>query len=108
MDQFWRARSASALWTFMLLALAYSWLLFSFGPLVTGHARYDGAIGVVIGLYVCSHPASNVLDLLFMEGGVVRSRSSQPTGVGWYLLNMLVMMAGWLAVFLGVVQFTAH
>jgi hypothetical protein len=108
MDQFWRARSAPALWTFMLLALACSWVLFTFGPLVTGEPRYDGAIAVVIGLYVCSHPASNVLDLLFMEGGVVRSRASQPSGVGWYLLNMLVMLAGWLAVFLGVVQFTAH
>jgi hypothetical protein len=108
MDQFWRARTASALWIFLLLALAYSWLLVTFGPLVTGEPRYDGAIGVVIGLYVCSHPASNVLDLLFMEGGAVRGRRSKEGGVGWYLLNLLVLVAGWLAVFLGVVQFTTR
>jgi hypothetical protein len=108
MDQFWRARTSSALWIFMLLALAYSWLLFTFGPLVTGEPRYDGALGVVIGLYVCSHPASNVLDLLFMEGGAVRGRHAQGGGIGWYLLNLLVLLAGWLAVFLGVVQFTTR
>src|SRR3954469_4727370 len=104
MDQFWRARSALVLWAFLLLALAYSWLLFSFGPLVTGVARFDGAIAVVIGLYVCSHPASNVLDLLFTEGRAGRSHSSSEGGIGWYLLNLLVLIAGWMAVLLGVVQ----
>src|SRR3954447_25859623 len=105
MDQFWRARSALVLWAFLLLALAYSWLLFTFGPLVNGVARFDGALAVVLGLYVCSHPASNVLDLLFEEGGA-RRHSADRHGVPWYFLNLLVLLAGWLAVLLGVVQFT--
>ena len=104
MDQYWRARSSFTLWAFMLLALAYSVLSYTLGSL-TGEAQYDGIIGIVLGLYVCSHPASNVLDLLFMEGGVVRS-SPGDGGLIWYLLNLLVMIAGWLAVYIGVLQFT--
>lgn len=88
----------------MLLALAYSVLPYTVGSL-TGEARFDGMIGIVIGLYVCSHPASNVLDLLFMEGGVVRS-SSRESGIAWYLLNLLALLAGWLAVYIGVLHFT--
>jgi hypothetical protein len=88
----------------MLLALVYSVVPYTVGSL-TGEARFDGIIGIVLGLYVCSHPASNVLDLLFVEGGVVRSSSAE-SGIVWYLLNLLVMMAGWLAVYIGVLQFT--
>jgi hypothetical protein len=40
-----------------------------------------------------------------MEGGVVRS-SPGDGGLVWYLLNLLVMIAGWLAVYIGVLQFT--
>ena len=104
MDQYWRARSTFTLWSFMLLALVYSALQYTFGSL-TGEARFDGALGIVVGLYVCSHPASNVLDLLFAEGGVGRSSSSEG-GVVWYFLNMLVMIAGWIAVYIGILQFT--
>ena len=104
MDQYWRARSSFTLWTFLLLALVYSALQYTVGDL-TGEARFDGIIGIVLGLYVCSHPASNVLDLLFMEGGVVRS-SSGDNGIVWYLLNLLVLLAGWLAVYIGILKFT--
>jgi hypothetical protein len=104
MDQYGRARSTFTLWSFMVLALVYSAVQYAFGSL-TGEARFDGALGIVVGLYVCSHPASNVLDLLFAEGGVGRSSSSE-SGVVWYLLNMLVMIAGWLAVYIGILQFT--
>ena len=88
----------------MLLALAYSGLLLVYSPL-TGVERIDGAIGVVLGLYVCSHPASNVLDLLFMDGGVAR-RGGEERGIAWYILNLLVLMAGWFAVWLGLTRFT--
>jgi hypothetical protein len=104
LDQYWRGRSSGALWLFMLLALAYCGLLLVYSPL-TGAERIDGAIGVVLGLYVCSHPASNVLDLLFMDGGVVR-RGGEERGIAWYILNLLVLMAGWFAVWLGLTRFT--
>ena len=104
MDQYWRARSSFTLWTFLLLALVYSALQYTVGDL-TGEARFDGIIGIVLGLYVCSHPASNVLDLLFMDGGVVRQGADRH-GIAWYILNLLVLMAGWFAVWLGLTRFT--
>lgn len=104
MDQYWRGRSSGVLWSFLLLALAYSAVLFTVGPL-TGEAFVDGAIGVVLGLYVCSHPAANVLDLLFVDGGVVR-RGSEERGIAWYILNLLVLLAGWFVVWTGLTRFT--
>ena len=104
MDQYWRGRSSGVLCGFMLLALAYSAVLFTYGPL-TGDASIDAAIGVVLGLYVCSHPAANVLDLLFLDGGVVR-RGSEERGITWYVLNLLVLMAGWFVVWTGLTRFT--
>lgn len=105
MDQYWRGRSATALWAFLLLALAFGALLYAYNPL-TGEVRLDGVIAVVLGLYVCSHPAANVLDLLFIDGGVVRGRGSDQHGIAWYLLNLMVLLAGWLVVLLGVTRFT--
>ena len=104
MDQYWRGRSSGVLWTFLLIALGYSALLFTFGPL-TGETLIDGAIGIVLGLYVCSHPAANVLDLLFVDGGVVR-RGSDERGIAWYVLNLLVLMAGWFVVWTGLTRVT--
>ncbi len=88
----------------MLLALAYGALLFAYGPL-TGETLLDGAIGIVLGLYVCSHPAANVLDLLFVDGGVVR-RGAEEHGIAWYVLNLLVLLAGWFVVWTGLTRFT--
>jgi hypothetical protein len=105
MDQYWRGRSSVVLWTFMLLALAYSGVMHAYGPL-TGEVRIDGAIGIVLGLYVCSHPASNVLDLLFADGGIVRRGNTEERGIAWYVLNLLVLMAGWFVVWLGLTRFT--
>ena len=104
MDQYWRGRSSGVLWGFMLLALAYSALVFVYGPL-TGETLIDGAIGIVLGLYVCSHPAANVLDLLFIDGGVVR-RGAEERGIAWYILNLLVLLAGWFVVWTGLTRFT--
>jgi hypothetical protein len=105
MDQYWRGRSSPALWGFMLLALAYTGLLYGFSPL-TGEARVDGAIGVVLGLYVCSHPASNVLDVLFLDGGAGRRGVAEERGIAWYILNLFVLLAGWLVVLVGLMRFT--
>ena len=105
MDRYWRARSATTLWGFMSLALAYVGLLYAFSGL-TGEARIDGAIGVALGLYVCSHPASNVLDLLFLEGGASRRAPSDEHGIPWYALNLLVLIVGWAVVLIGIMRFT--
>jgi hypothetical protein len=89
----------------MVLALAYGGVLIVYSPL-TADLPIDGAIGVVLGLYVCSHPAANVLDLLFSDGGISRNRTADEQGIMWYFLNLLVLMAGWFTVWTGLTRFT--
>ncbi|MGE3267834.1 MAG: hypothetical protein AB7P40_03730 [Chloroflexota bacterium] len=86
--------------------MAYGAVLYVYATL-TGEFRVDGAIGVVLGLYVCSHPAANILDLLFMDGGAVRRRAADDHGIAWYALNFLVLLSGWGAVLIGVTHFVA-
>lgn len=105
MDQYWRGRKPIVLWTFMLLALGFSGLVWTFRPL-TGEVRLDGAIAVVLGLYLCSHPAANVLDLLFEDGGMRRQPGAEDRTVAWYFLNLLLLLAGWFVVWTGLTCFT--
>ena len=66
----------------------------------------DGSIGVLLGLYICSHPAANGIELLFLERGGLRRVSAQWNGIGWLALNMAVMVVGWLVIVVGATQFT--
>jgi hypothetical protein len=61
----------------------------------------DGTIGVLLGLYICSHPAANGIDLIFLERGAFRRVTSRWSGVSWLALNGLVMFAGWLVIVAG-------
>jgi len=100
MDQHWRGRNTKTLWAVVLLGIAYSGLLYFHGTL-TGTNKWDGIIGVVLGLYICSHPAANVVDMLFFRRGGRRQFSSKRSTVLWLGLNMLVLLIGWLAIFIG-------
>jgi hypothetical protein len=66
---------------------------------VTGLRLLDGAVGVVLGLYACSHPAANALDLIFHAGERLRGISAGE--VSWFLLNLVVLGVGWLAIVAG-------
>ena len=67
MDHHPRGRNTAVLWALILLGIAYSSLLY-YGRRLTGTDKVDGIIGVLLGLYICSHPAANVVDLLFFRG----------------------------------------
>ena len=95
-----RGRNTGVLWGVVLLAIAYGGLL-QYRRTLTGQAMLDGMIGVVLGLYVCSHPAANAVDLLFQGRGALRQMSSEWTGVGWLALNLLVLLIGWLVIVMG-------
>ena len=104
MDQYWRGRSPLVLLALMLPAVAYAVLLDAFGTL-TGALLYDGVIGVVLGLYICSHPVSNAIDLLFLDHGIMRHAAADTHGPAWYGLNLLVMCVGCLVVVIGLTRF---
>jgi hypothetical protein len=85
----------------MVTAGAYGGLL-GYQRTLTGAAMLDGMIGVLLGLYVCSHPAANAIDALFYG----RSASARITwsGAAWMALNLLAMLVGWLTIVTGVTR----
>lgn len=100
MDQHRRGRNIKTLWTLLLLGIAYSSVLY-YQPALTGTNNMDGIIGVLLGLYLCSHPAANVVDMLFFGGRDRRQFSSRRSAVLWLALNMLVLLIGWIVIFVG-------
>jgi hypothetical protein len=102
-----RGRNTTVLWVLVLLSVAYGSLLYALRTL-TGTSLLDGIIGVILGLYVCSHPAANTIDLLFLERGGFHQLSSEWAGMGWLALNVLVMVAGCLVIAIGTTQFVAR
>ncbi len=88
------------MWVVALPGIVYSGLIYYHGAL-TGKNIVDGIIGVVLGLYICSHPAANVVGMLF------RGRSGQPqfssirSAILWFTGNMLILLTGWITIFFG-------
>lgn len=107
MNQHRRGRNIKTLWALVLLGIAYSGLLY-YQRTLTGAKNVDGIIGVLLGLYICSHPAANVVDLLFFGRGVQRPLSSRRAVVLWLALNMLVILIGWIAIFGGTTRFISR
>ncbi len=88
----------------ILVASIYCVLLLYLGTF-TGQKIIDGSIGIVLGLYICSNPAANAIDLLFMERGRRDYVLKGWPGARWVGLNLLVMLAGWFAIFVGATRF---
>ena len=102
-----RQRNSGILWGLTLLAIAYGTLLSELGTL-TRNARLDGTIGVILGLYICSHPAANAVNALFFDRHTVRQLSSEWSLVGWLALNLLTLLAGWAIIYLGLIRLVAR
>lgn len=85
-------------------AIVYlAWVVY----LPTGVTLFDGSVGVILGLYICSHPAANGIDLFFLQRGGFRRIFSGWAGLGWLMLNALVMFIGWVVIVFGAARFTA-
>ena len=97
-------RGSTVLWVQVVLAGAYGGLLYGLGTL-TGTPWLDGALGVMLGLYISSHPAANAIDVLFADRFAMRRITSTRFGVYWLLLNVLVLGAGWSVIFVGTTRF---
>ncbi len=88
------------LWALALLAVAYA-VISHYVTTLTGSIRWDGVIGVLLGLYICSHPAANFLDMILYSGRSTPKFSSLWSALLWLGLNVLVMAAGWFDIFIG-------
>ena len=96
-----------ALWALILLGFLYLGLVF-FMPTLTGISLLDGSIGVVLGLFICSRPAGNAVDMLFYERGAFRRLTSGWAGIDWLVLNLLVLFVGWLVIVTGAMRFAGR
>ena len=91
-----RGRNYKMLAVVIVLALVYIVWMYA-RHTITDMPRLDGIIGVLLGLFICSRPAANYLDLLF-----TRNRSSSERSLlGWLILNGVVLFAGWLVITIG-------
>ncbi len=90
----------------VLAACIYLGLLSYLGTL-TGRPTLDGMIGVMLGLYICSHPAANAINLLFFARGTWNETGSETPDLGWLALNALALFIGWLVIALGAARLAA-
>lgn len=96
--------NSSRMWALLVPAAVYlGWMLY--WPMVTGTSLFDGSVGVVLGLYICSHPAANGIDLLFLQRGALRRATKEWSGIEWLALNALVMLIGWIVIVVGAARF---
>ena len=103
MDRQRRGHKVMILSVLSVIGIGYASLVYSRSTL-TGMNDLDGIIGVVLGLYICSHPAANLVDMLFFRRGARRQFSSRRSAVSWLLLNMLVLFIGAIVIFFGTTQ----
>ena len=94
-------RNTPALLASAVAVAAYGALL-ALLPTLTGQPKLDGAVGVVLGLYTCSHPAANAIDALFYSRGALRRVSW--LGASWLTLNAAAILVGWLVIVAGVTR----
>ncbi len=102
-----RSRKIKMLWAMVLLAIAYGSLAY-YHRMLVGVNRLDGSIGVLLGLYICSHPAANMLDLLFFSSSVGYQFTTRRSMLFWLGLNALVFVVGWVVIFVGTTQFAGR
>ena len=102
-----RNTGTGALWALILIGILYLGLVFAI-PSLTGVSLLDGSIGVVLGLFICSRPAGNAVDMLFYERGAFRRLTSGWAGIGWLALNLLVLFVGWLVIVSGAMRFAGR
>jgi hypothetical protein len=100
MDQQRLGRKIITLSLLIVLGIAYSSFL-HFQPTLTGLLHLDGMIGVVLGLYISSHPAANLVDMLFYRRAMQYQFSSKQSLVLWLSLNILVLIISGIVIFAG-------
>ena len=106
MEQQQRGRNYGTVGVVVVLALLYGgWMYIQHS--ITGIPRLDGIIGVLLGLFICSRPAANMLDLLFAARRS-RSSSSEWPALGWLGLNLFVLFVGWLVITIGATRLIEH
>ena len=100
MNQQRLGRKIITLLVLIALGIAYSGFLY-FQPTLMGMHVLDGIIGVVLGLYISSHPAAHLVEMLFYKRAMRYSFSSKRSVILWISLNVLVLFISGIVIFIG-------
>ena len=95
-------RSPAGLLLLLLIAAGYGGFEF-YRRGVGGLSQWDGAGGVLLGLFICAQPAANFLDALYRSSRAPVSNTARWTG---RLLNGLAVLAGISVIIIGTTQLT--
>jgi hypothetical protein len=101
-----RGRNVKTMWALILVAIAFiGWLYYQ--HTLTGSNKLDGSLGVLLGLFICAHPAANLLDMVLFADSAGRDGSSWQSTLAWLALNLLVLFSGWNVIFIGTTRFVS-
>ena len=102
----YRKRALKMLWLCILVAvaMAYSSVL-NLQQTITGTNKVDGILGVLLGLYICSQPAANLLEVLLFGRLTNYHEPSTMSAITWWGLNVLVMLTGWMVLIIAMTRF---
>ncbi len=101
-----RSRNYPTLLVMIGVALVFG-VLFALRQPLTLSNKMDGLLAVVLGLYICSHPAANFLDMLLYRRSSLYQPGSPRSEMLWLAFNLLVLFIGWLVIFMGTTRLTA-
>jgi hypothetical protein len=105
-DQPYR-RKTILLYVLITLAALYS-LWFQQRQMLIGYRTVDGSISVLLGLYICSRPAGNAIDLFFFERSPFHRIVGEWSSIRWLALNILTLLMGWIVIYLGTAHLTSQ
>ena len=100
-----RARNITVLGVMIMVGIVYLALLYTQHPL-TGTYKADGIVSVLLGLYICSHPVANGLDVLLYRRYMQIRKTSSGAEILLWALNAAVLLTGWWVIFVGMLRFS--
>lgn len=105
----YRKRALKIAWLCLLVvvAMAYSSML-NLQQTITGTNKVDGILGVLLGLYICSQPAANILEALLFGRLTHYHEPSMVSAITWWGLNGLVLLTGWMTLIVAMTRFAAR
>ena len=96
-------RNPGLLWSLIVVAALYDGLL-AIRHRLTGNLVLDGSFGVLLGLFICSRGAANLLDMILYGRLLQFQWTSKHAQAWWVALNALILVVGWSVIAAGATQ----
>lgn len=85
--------------TMVLLGIGYAtWI--HLHQTITGDNLWDAIIGVLLGIYICSRPITNLMDMIYTQN-ICWQDLMKRAGVMWLVMNFITTFTGWATIVLG-------